>query len=431
MKLSTVKMSEFKKMLPLVGGYMKEVSSGRTDPANFSMNHHKDHPVFKAEVAPGFEAIFISCPRLVQQIMRNEGSSPMKLIPEPWIIFNQLTNTKRGLFFLDGDEWHDLRQKLNPLLLRTLDKEVDQTIDYQTEKMVNGWNQSVLDAEFHLYQWSIKSMLGILLGNDVVEETPDHAIHEIVTNVIGMSTSTAKLMTEDVRAAAENQTKDWKTFYHHTEATLKSVSNMVSNALLTKHGGLAIKFKENGLSEDEIVRNLVDLLIAASDTTSLTATWTLHKLSLNRDIQEKIKDLGDGDDQIRNKYIQGFIKEIMRLYPVAPFLTRIVLHDRKIEYQSKTYSISAGTLLLVSSYAMGRIEKYFNQADEIIPERWMRTEKTNCPISSINKEERKLRAFSILPFGHGARACIGKRIAEKELLVLIDKVIQKWILFPW
>ena len=66
MKLSTVKMSEFKKMLPLVGGYMKvnkerisrcqlfiikpfskEVSSGRTDPANFCMNHHKDHPVFK------------------------------------------------------------------------------------------------------------------------------------------------------------------------------------------------------------------------------------------------------------------------------------------------------------------------------------------------------------------------------------------------
>jgi len=61
---------------------------------------------------------------------------------------------------LDGDEWHDLRQKLNPLFLRTLDKEVDQTIDYQTEKMVNGWNQSVLDAEFYLYQWSIKSMLG-------------------------------------------------------------------------------------------------------------------------------------------------------------------------------------------------------------------------------------------------------------------------------
>ena len=158
------------------------------------------------------------------------------------------------------------------------------------------------------------------------------------------------------------------------------------------------------------------------------------------------QDLGDGDDQLRNKYIQGFVKEIMRLYPVAPFLTRIVLHDRNIDYQGKSYSISAGkiinflskilivlpgTLLLVSSYAMGRIDKYFNQADEIIPERWMRTEKTNCPISSINKEERKLRAFSILPFGHGARACIGKRIAEKELLVLIDKVVQKWILYPW
>ena len=52
--------------------------------------------IFRAEVAPGFEAVFVACPRLVQQIMRNEGSSPMKLIPEPWTVFNQLTNTKRG-----------------------------------------------------------------------------------------------------------------------------------------------------------------------------------------------------------------------------------------------------------------------------------------------------------------------------------------------
>ena len=38
----------------------------------------------------------------------------------------------------------------------------------------------------------------------------------LVANIIGMSSSTAKLMTEDVRAAAEKQTQDWESFYHHT-----------------------------------------------------------------------------------------------------------------------------------------------------------------------------------------------------------------------
>ena len=34
---------------------------------------------------------------------------------------------------------------------------------------------------------------------------------------------------------------------------------MVKNALSTKHGGLVMKFKENGLTEDELVRNVGEL----------------------------------------------------------------------------------------------------------------------------------------------------------------------------
>ena len=82
----------------------------------------------------------------------------------------------------------------------------------------------------------------------------------------------------------------------------------------------------------------MDLLLAAVDTTSHTAAWALHCLSSDRDIQaairEEIKLKTEGvvtsDSVKRLPYLGGFIKEVMRLYPVAPFLTRLATQSFRL-----------------------------------------------------------------------------------------------------
>lgn len=50
--------------------------------------------------------------------------------------------------------------------------------------------------------------------------------------------------------------------------------------------------------------------------TSYTTIWTLYLLSKNKDVRQELFK--------RNSIINYAIKESMRLYPVAPFLTRIL-----------------------------------------------------------------------------------------------------------
>lgn len=58
----------------------------------------------------------------------------------------------------------------------------------------------------------------------------------------------------------------------------------------------------------------------------------MYLLSRNQDIQSKVRDeIYTSDNWMENAYIKGFIKETMRLYPVAPFIGRYVPTDTEIE----------------------------------------------------------------------------------------------------
>ena len=53
-------------------------------------------------------------------------------------------------------------------------------------------------------------------------------------------------------------------------------------------------------------------------------------------------------------------------------------------------------------YAMGRMKEWFDNPEVFDPYRWM-------------KEDRGVGRFASMPFGFGARMCIGKRIAELQM----------------
>ena len=107
----------------------------------------------------------------------------------------------------------------------------------------------------------------------------------------------------------------------------------------------------------------------------------------------------------------------MRLYPVAPFLTRLATQS----FSLGESQIPAGTILLISLYVMGRDERIFSQPGSLLPQRWMRDGSTES-----EADQRRRKAFANLPFGHGARGCIGRRIAELELQLLVGRVCQRW-----
>ena len=63
--------------------------------------------------------------------------------------------------------------------------------------------------------------------------------------------------------------------------------------------------------------------------------------------------------------------------------------------------------MIFDNYAAGQNEKNFDEVEKFRPERWLKN------------EEQKTHPFSVLPFGHGPRMCLGKRSFWKTAVGLI------------
>lgn len=68
----------------------------------------------------------------------------------------------------------------------------------------------------------------------------------------------------------------------------------------------------------------------------------------------------------------------------------------------------------MSTFTSGRDERYFCNAQEFLPERWNRHSSPN--------DNMVMNHFATLPFGHGRRSCIGRRLAETQIYILLFKV---------
>lgn len=153
--------------------------------------------------------------------------------------------------------------------------------------------------------------------------------------------------------------------------------------------------------------------------TSNTTLWWLYNLARFPEVQEKLyQDLESvlGNDEevtpehlTKLPYLKACLKESMRLTPSITVLARFLDEDVVLS----GYQVPAKTLVLMDLYAASRSEKYFKDPLEFKPERWLR-------------ESKEVHSFSHLQFAFGPRMCLGRRVAELEMYVLICKLLRRF-----
>nr|WNK22284.1 cytochrome P450 [Athetis lepigone] len=406
------------KALPLLGTKLEFIAAGSgTKLHEYVDSRHKQlGPIYCEKLGGNADLVFVSEPTLIRTLLLNlEGKYPVHILPEPWELYEKLYGSKRGLFFMNGDEWLENRRVMNKYLLKEnsencfeapVKKTVQNLIQKWKIEIGNGTYVPNLESEF--YRLSIDVIIAVMLGTssslkpDIHYETLLAMFAETVKKIFQ---TTTKLYGLPVKMCQKWNLKVWRDFKESVDISLSLAHKIVNEMLLySKDGnGLINALVEENVKPEDIKRIIGDFVIAAGDTTSYTSIWTLFLLSRNKNAIQEIR--------LRNSYINYVIRESMRLYPVAPFLTRIL--PKECNFGS--YKLDKGTPIIASIYTSGRDERNYSKADEYLPYRWDRND-------ARKKDLVNHVSSASLPFALGARSCIGKKLAMLQMTQLISQI---------
>jgi cytochrome P450 len=182
-------------------------------------------------------------------------------------------------------------------------------------------------------------------------------------------------------------------------------------------------FKEQGCDTGVATTMALDMLFAGVDTSSHTIAFALYYLATNPRVQDKLQaevatSLATTGGTIGKTtfdsmpYLKAVVKETLRLSPPAAVNARTL--EQELELGG--FLLPVGTNAILCHLTMASNPELINSPEEFLPERWIKSE----------KEYQAVHPFINLPFGQGARMCVGKRFAELEIYILLCKLIQSF-----
>jgi cytochrome P450 len=174
-----------------------------------------------------------------------------------------------------------------------------------------------------------------------------------------------------------------------------------------------------GMPDELILSESMQLLVAGHETSSNGLSWLLYLLSSRPDCLERVRQeidsvLGDAPlsfgDVPKLEYTTQVIQEGLRLYPPFWMIDRMALEDDRVG----DVVIPKGSMVIVYVYGAHHAPKYWDNPESFDTSRFMKgTEKERTP-------------FTYLPFGGGPRGCIGNHYAMLQILMILSDLLRKY-----
>lgn len=192
-------------------------------------------------------------------------------------------------------------------------------------------------------------------------------------------------------------------------------------AIRVARSGAVDHLRAQGLSDEDVVNEVVSLMIASVDTTPGTLTWAWLLLAWHPEVERRLHEELDRvlggraptvEDLAELPYLRTFLAEVLRLYPPVQFIDRRALEDVDLD----GHRVGRNDYLLLSPLLTHRDPRYHEDPLAFRPERWDAAYR------------RSLAPYAYFPFGGGPHVCIGLGLAEQEISLALATLAQRWLL---
>jgi cytochrome P450 len=314
-----------------------------------------------------------------------------------------------GIVTSDGELWRTQRYLMQPMFHRRVVTQFGAIIDAANARLIERWQRLAgagepINVTDEMSEVTLDFILRAIFGADL-----DRLAEELGQNPFDIITQDS---VRDLAFASK--------FYRLRKlvagiAARRRESPAESLDLI----GMLVQARDKAsgapMGERELVDEVMTLIIAGHETAAsgLNSVWYL--LSQHPEAEAKLHREIDGLNEPSASslklsealaYTRRIINEALRLYPPVWVISRRSIAADRLA----GYSIPAGTELLLSPYLVHRHPRFWAAPDRFDPDR------AEPEVSGGGS------LFARIPFGAGARHCIGESMALYEMSMHLHRV---------
>ncbi|KAK3931771.1 putative cytochrome P450 CYP44 [Frankliniella fusca] len=401
--------------------------------------------IVREDLGPYYTVIHLFDPNDARTVYAAEGRTPIiRPLQETVKLYRKRKNQSPGLGNTNGEEWYRLRSAVRHLMLQP--REV---IQYLPE-VNDATNQflarlrSCMDATGEVpslnedvAKWSQESAGRICFGKSLgcFSEGPDEKEVEKIIHVnremfrlsssLKFSLPMYKLFPTPMWTKISKY-EDFLVDYtvKHVNETVDKINSFVQKGqqIPTSYSFLSHLIASKDLNHSDITVLSISMFLDGLSTTVPMLLFNLYNLATHPLVQEKTfaevrNALPDPKMPVTSEvlgnlpYLKALVKESFRTLPNGTDISRILEKDLILS----GYHVPAGTHVNLNMLVNFKSEKYFQEPEKFLPERWLRGEAGHS-----------IDPFVLTPFGHGTRTCAGRRFAEQDLYVFLVKILRNF-----
>ena len=392
----------------------------RERPLSYLLEITRQHgDIVKLRLGPQ-RMVLVNSPEHVKHVLQEKQSR----YGRPAFVALMRRAVGNGLLFSEGDVWLRQRRILQPTFHRERIAGFAAIMARAVSERVALWRareRSPLDLTRELEQLTFEIVGRALFASDLSSEARELG-DAIVTTLRWLNERTLR----PLAAPLFVPTRDNRSYRAAQRTFARTIQRMLDERRHAAADGgdllsmlLAARDAEtgHGMSDRQLRDEVLTFLIAGYETTSAALSWALILLAQHPEVAAKVRAeqrrvCGERpprpEDLANMRFSRAVIDEVLRLYPPVFGLQRRATEDDTLA----GHRIAKGSALLISPYALHRNPTLWRDPDAFDPERFV-----------AEREQPQRSRFAYIPFGAGARQCIGNAFALMELQVLVPTLV--------
>ncbi|WP_409018780.1 cytochrome P450 [Brevundimonas vesicularis] len=331
-----------------------------------------------------------------------------------------------GLLLTEGEQWRRARRLMAPLFTPAYTARTADIMDRVCRRRVESWHLEngarVLNIDSEMSGLTFDILSATMFSDDLDGDAAgfERALNQFLDVGARISPLDALKAPDWIPRIGKLASRGSARFFEQRVAALvarrrkRIEAGDAPDDLLTAL--LSARDEEGdgtGLSDHEVMSNILTFILAGHETTARTLGWTLHLITRDAAVALRLKQEADAWDRASARikglvWHRAVIEEAMRLFPPAPAMVRQAVADDEIE----GHPVRAGDSVIIAPWLIQRHEKLWDEPDVFRPERF------------LPENRKSIDRYAWLPFSGGPRICIGAAFAMQEAVIALAEIIK-------